>query len=45
MFVKARAGFTDKHDRLSKFFLTEMIGPHNVTFQVKGEDKDKVFNW
>ncbi|MGD0887073.1 MAG: aldehyde ferredoxin oxidoreductase C-terminal domain-containing protein [Thermodesulfovibrionales bacterium] len=41
----ARAGFTSQHDRLPRFFSTEKLGPHNVTFQVKDEDLDKVFNW
>lgn len=41
----ARAGFTAQHDRLPGFFKTEPIAPHNVTFDVKDEDLDKVFNW
>jgi aldehyde:ferredoxin oxidoreductase len=41
----ARAGFTAKQDRLPRYFTTEPIAPHNVTFQVKDEDLDKVFNW
>jgi aldehyde:ferredoxin oxidoreductase len=41
----ARAGFTAQHDRLPRFFKTEKLGPHNVTFDVKDEDLDKVFNW
>jgi aldehyde:ferredoxin oxidoreductase len=41
----ARAGFTSQHDRLPEFFKTEKFAPHNVTFQVKDEDLDKVFNW
>ena len=41
----ARAGFTAQHDRLPEFFKTEKFAPHNVTFQVKDEDLDKVFNW
>ncbi len=40
-----RAGFTSKHDRLPRFFKTEPLPPHNITFQVKDEDLDKVFNW
>jgi aldehyde:ferredoxin oxidoreductase len=40
-----RAGFTSKHDRLPRFFKTEPVAPHNVTFEVKDEDLDKVFNW
>jgi aldehyde:ferredoxin oxidoreductase len=41
----ARAGFTAAQDRLPRFFKTEPIAPHNVTFDVKDEDLDKVFNW
>jgi aldehyde:ferredoxin oxidoreductase len=41
----ARAGFTTAQDRLPRFFTTESLAPHNVTFQVKDEDLDKVFNW
>ncbi|HAM49624.1 MAG TPA: aldehyde ferredoxin oxidoreductase [Nitrospiraceae bacterium] len=41
----ARAGFTAQQDRLPRFFSTEKLEPHNVTFQVKDEDLDKVFNW
>ncbi len=41
----ARAGFTKEHDRLPRFFYTEPVSPHNVTFNVKDEDLDKVFNW
>ncbi len=41
----ARAGFTSQHDRLPDFFKTEKFAPHNVTFGVKDEDLDKVFNW
>jgi aldehyde:ferredoxin oxidoreductase len=41
----ARAGFTSKHDRLPDFFKTEPLPPHNVTFAVRDEDLDQVFNW
>jgi len=41
----ARAGFTAQQDRLPRFFQTEPVAPHNVTFDVKDEDLDKVFNW
>ena len=40
-----RAGFTSKQDRLPRYFTTEPFAPHNVTFQVKDEDLDKVFNF
>ena len=39
------AGFTPQHDRLPSYFKTEKFAPHNVTFGVKDEDLDKVFNW
>jgi aldehyde:ferredoxin oxidoreductase len=39
------AGFTKFHDRLPRYFSTDPFPPHNVTFQVKDEDLDKVFNW
>lgn len=41
----AAAGFTKEHDRLPRFFNNEKLAPHNVTFDVKDEDLDKVFNW
>jgi aldehyde:ferredoxin oxidoreductase len=40
-----RAGFTSAQDRLPRYFKTEAVPPHNVTFDVKDEDLDKVFNW
>ncbi|MCX7914244.1 MAG: aldehyde ferredoxin oxidoreductase C-terminal domain-containing protein, partial [Thermodesulfovibrionales bacterium] len=40
-----RAGFTKEHDRLPRFFYREKLPPHQVTFDVKDEDLDKVFNW
>jgi len=41
----AKAGFTAAQDRLPEYFKTEKFAPHNVTFGVKDEDLDKVFNW
>lgn len=41
----ARAGFTVQQDRLPRFFTTEKLPPHNVTFDVKDEDLDKVLSW
>lgn len=38
-----RAGFTAMHDRLPRFFYTEPIAPHNVTFAMKDEDLDDVY--
>ena len=40
-----RAGFTSQQDRLPGYFKTQPIPPHNVTFKVKDEDLDKVYNW
>lgn len=40
-----KAGITSQHDRLPRFFKTEPVAPHNVTFDVKDEDLDQVFNW
>lgn len=40
-----RAGFTEKDDRLPDYFKKEALPPHNVTFEVKDEDLDQVFNW
>jgi aldehyde:ferredoxin oxidoreductase len=39
------AGFTSKHDRLPDYFKKEKLPPHDITFQVKDEDLDEVFNW
>jgi aldehyde:ferredoxin oxidoreductase len=40
-----RAGFTSEQDRLPEYFYKESLPPHNITFQVKDEDLDSVFNW
>jgi len=40
-----RAGFTSKKDRLPAYFIKEELPPHNVTFKVKDEELDQVFNW
>jgi aldehyde:ferredoxin oxidoreductase len=39
------AGFTSSHDRLPGYFNTEKLPPHNVTFGVKDEALDEVFNF
>ena len=39
------AGFTAKDDRLPDYFKNEALAPHNVTFGVKDEELDTVFNW
>lgn len=41
----SRAGFTSKQDRLPEFFKKERLPPHNVVFEVKDEELDKVYNW
>jgi aldehyde:ferredoxin oxidoreductase len=40
-----RAGFTKHDDRLPRFFYTEPVAPHNLTFMMKDEELDEVFNW
>jgi aldehyde:ferredoxin oxidoreductase len=40
-----KAGFTKEADRLPRFFYTDPVGPHNITFQVKDEEMDSLFNW
>lgn len=40
-----QAGFTKIHDRLPAFFKNDPLPPHQVTFQVKDEDLDKVFDF
>jgi len=41
----ARAGFTAQDDRLPDFFKKEALPEHNLTFLVKDEDLDTLFNW
>ena len=41
----AKAGFTAEHDRLPDYFHKEKLPPHNITFEVKDEELDQVFNW
>jgi aldehyde:ferredoxin oxidoreductase len=40
-----RAGFSQEHDRLPRFFQEQPLPPHQVTFGVKDEELDRVFNW
>jgi aldehyde:ferredoxin oxidoreductase len=40
-----RAGFSAEDDRLPRFFEQEPIAPHNVTFKVKPQELDQLFNW
>ena len=41
----AKAGFSSEHDRLPDFFHKEKLPPHDITFAVKDEELDEVFNW
>jgi aldehyde:ferredoxin oxidoreductase len=40
-----RAGFTAKQDRLPEYMIKEELPPHNVTFKVKDEELDQLYNW
>jgi aldehyde:ferredoxin oxidoreductase len=40
-----KAGFTSRHDRLPRYFKTEKLAPHNVTFDITDEELDQVYNW
>ena len=39
-----RAGFTNEHDRLPRFFETDPLPPHNVVFDLPPQELDKVHN-
>ena len=39
------AGFSAEDDRLPRFFRTEKLPPHNITFQVADEELDQLYNW
>jgi aldehyde:ferredoxin oxidoreductase len=39
------AGFTNKDDRLAKFFYEEPLPPHNKVFMVSDEDLDRTFDF
>jgi len=41
----SRAGFTAEDDRLPRFFEQERLAPHDVVFDIEGEELDKVYNW
>lgn len=41
----AKAGFTAEHDRLPEFMMKEPLPPHDITFQVKDEDLNSLYNW
>jgi aldehyde:ferredoxin oxidoreductase len=40
-----RAGFSKEQDRLPPFFKMQPVPPHNVTFDIRDEELDQVFNW
>ncbi|MGD8715809.1 MAG: aldehyde ferredoxin oxidoreductase C-terminal domain-containing protein, partial [Desulfobacterales bacterium] len=40
-----KAGFTNKDDRLAKFFYEEPLPPHNKVFIVSDEELDTTFNF
>lgn len=40
-----KAGFGAEDDRLPRFFKTDPLPPHNITFAVKDEELDKLYNW
>ncbi len=39
------AGFSAEDDRLPRFFQTEELPPHNLTFGVTDEELDQLYNW
>jgi aldehyde:ferredoxin oxidoreductase len=39
------AGFSNKDDRLPRFFYEEPLSPHNVVVQISDEDMDKTFDF
>jgi len=40
-----KAGFTAQDDRLPDYFKKEALPPHNITFQVKDKELDKLYKW
>ncbi|MFH1242544.1 MAG: aldehyde ferredoxin oxidoreductase C-terminal domain-containing protein, partial [Pseudomonadota bacterium] len=40
-----KAGFTNKDDRLPKFFYEEPLPPHNVVFSISDEEIDRTFDF
>jgi aldehyde:ferredoxin oxidoreductase len=40
-----RAGFSEKDDRLPRFFYEEPLPPHNVVVQISDDDLDKTFSF
>jgi len=40
-----KAGFTNKDDRLPKFFYEELLPPHNTVFTISDEEIDRTFDF
>ncbi|MGA2936816.1 MAG: aldehyde ferredoxin oxidoreductase C-terminal domain-containing protein [Syntrophobacteraceae bacterium] len=40
-----KAGLGSAQDRLPEFFKKELLPPHNISFLVKDEDLDSLFDW
>jgi aldehyde:ferredoxin oxidoreductase len=40
-----KAGFSNKDDRLPRFFYEEPLPPHNVVVRISDEDMDKTFDF
>jgi aldehyde:ferredoxin oxidoreductase len=40
-----KAGFTNKDDRLPKFFYEEPLSPHNVVVRISDEEMDSTFDF
>lgn len=40
-----KAGFTNKDDRLPRFFYEEPLAPHNTVVQISDEDMDRTFEF
>ena len=40
-----KAGFTNKDDRLPKFFYEEPLPPHNVVFPFNDDEIDRTFDF
>lgn len=39
------AGFSPEDDRLPRFFKSEPLPPHNITFSVEDKELDELYNW
>jgi aldehyde:ferredoxin oxidoreductase len=42
---KRHAGFSNKHDRLPRFFYKEPLSPRKVAVQISDEDMGKTFDF